>query len=93
MSKKLITAVAASILVVSVWGVFASALDDPGSYTIEFDPNGGSGSITEQEMPVGVKTPLNANPFENKVNISYDTSGGSPRRKGARPRWPGRRSR
>ena len=78
MSKKLIPAVAASILVVSMWGVFASALDDQDSYTIKFDPNGGSGSITEQEMPVGVKTPLNANPFENKVNISYDTAGGSP---------------
>ena len=79
MFKKTLSAMCAAAMVVSMFGVCSTVLaDDDNNYSITFDPNGGSGTMDAQTMPVGVKTPLNANKFEYKVNVTYDTAGGTP---------------
>ena len=76
MRKKLLSSVCASVLVVSMWGACATVLAEGATYTIDFVPNGGTGTMAPQDMPVGAKETLNPNEFEYKVNVSYDTSGG-----------------
>ncbi len=81
MGNRKLKAVCATALIVAMFGVCANVLADEENkdyYKIKFDPNGGSGAMYEQQMPVGEKTALNANEFENKATISYDTSGGVP---------------
>lgn len=47
---------------------------EPNTYTIKFDANGGSGSMNDQQITYGVKTPLTANAFTKK-DYSFDGAG------------------
>ncbi len=82
MVRKYLSAICAATLVLSMWGICATVLadeeQDDNTYTVAFDPNGGSGSMEPRTMVPGVKQQLNANGFEYKVNISYDTADGNP---------------
>ena len=78
MKYKLITSVTSAVLAVALFGSFSSVLAEGASYTIVFESGAGKGTMDSQTMPVGEKTALNANEFEYKVNVSYDTDGGDP---------------
>jgi hypothetical protein len=68
--KKLIAVALAIGLLFAVTGCQQSSTDNPKSYTVTFDPNGGSGTMASQSIESGTTSPLNANAF-TKIGCSF----------------------